>query len=94
VYLTDGPARRIKAGNHNGILFKHTSEIRRFCFKSELLMLIDSAMRSYGKKNIRPKELEIIKEKLLTYATQKDIESDINLMPVWIRSIVLKLWNS
>gem|GEM_PF-6470336 len=41
----------------------------------------------------QPQELEIIKEKL-KYATQKDIDRDINLMPIWVRDIVLKLWNS
>ena len=93
VYITDGAARRIKVGNGRGILFKHTSEVRRLIFKSELLMLIDSALREIGEGNVRPKDLEIIKEKL-TYSTQNDIDRDIDLMPIWIRNIVLKLWNS
>jgi hypothetical protein len=93
VYITDGAARRIQVGNGRGILFKHTSEIRRLSFKSELLMLIDSALREIGEENIRPQELEIIKEKL-KYANQKDIDRDIDLMPIWVREIVLKLWNS
>jgi hypothetical protein len=93
VYITDGAPRRIKAGNGRGILFKHTSEVRRLAFKSKLLMLIDSALREIGEGRVRQHELEIIKEKL-TYATQKDIDRDIELMPIWIRTIVLKLWNS
>ena len=91
VYITDGAARRIKVGKGRGILFKHTSEVRRLIFKSELLMLIDSALREIGEGKARPKDLEIIKEKL-TYATQKDIDRDIDLMPIWVRNIVLKLW--
>jgi hypothetical protein len=93
VYLTDGAPRRIAVGKGRGILFKHTSEVRRLAFKSELLMLIDSALRETGEGKIRPHELEIIKEKL-NCATQKDIEKDIDLMPIWVRDIVLKLWNS
>ena len=93
VYITDGAPRRIKVGNGRGILFKHTSEVRRLAFKSKLLMLIDSALREIGEGRVRQHELEIIKEKL-TYATQKDIDRDIELMPIWIRTIVLKLWNS
>jgi len=93
VYVTDGAARRIKVGNGRGILFKHTSEVRRLTFKSDLLMLIDSALREIGEGKVRPQELEIIKEKL-KYATQKDIDRDIDLMPIWVRDIVLKLWNS
>lgn len=93
VYITDGAARRINVGKGRGILFKHTSEVRRLSFKSELLMLIDSALREIGEGKVRPHELEIIKEKL-KYTTQKDIDRDIDLMPVWIRKIILKLCNS
>ena len=93
VYITDGAQRRIKVGEGKGILFKHTSEIRRLSFNSELLMLIDSALREIGEGKVRPHELEIIKEKL-KYVTQKDIDRDIDLMPIWVREIVLSLWNS
>ena len=93
VYITDGAPRRIKVGEGKGILFKHTSEIRRLSFNSELLMLIDSALREIGEGKVRPRELEIIKEKL-KYVTQKDINQDIDLMPIWVREIVLNLWNS
>jgi hypothetical protein len=93
VYITDGAPRRIKVGNGKGILFKHTSEVRRLSFKSELLMLIDSAFREIGEGNVLPHELDIIKEKL-KYITKKDIDRDIDLMPIWVRKIVLNLWNS
>jgi len=93
VYITDGAPRRIKVGGGKGILFKHTSEVRRLAFKSNLLMLIDSALREIGEGKVQPHRLDIIKEKL-KYATQKDIDNDIDLMPIWIRNIILKLWNS
>ena len=93
VYITDGAPRRIKIGDGKGILFKHTSEVRRLSFNSELLMLIDSALREIGENKVRPSELEIIKEKL-KYVTQKDIDRGIDLMPIWVREIVLKLWKS
>jgi hypothetical protein len=93
VFITDGAARRIKIGKRRGILFKHTSEVRRLAFKSKLLMLIDSALREIGEGKARPHELEIIKEKL-SYTNQKEIDTDITLMPIWIRDLILKLWNS
>ena len=93
VYITDGAPRRIKIGEGKGILFKHTSEIRRLSFNSELLMLIDSTLREIGEGKVRQHELEIIKEKL-KYITQKDIDRNIDLMPIWVREIVLNLWNS
>ena len=93
VFLTDGAPRRIAVGKGKGILFKHTSEVRRLAFKSELLMLINSALREIGEGNVRPDELEIIREKL-KYITQKDIDHDIDLMPIWVRKIILNLWSS
>jgi len=92
VYITDGAPRRITVGKGKGILFKHTSEVRRLTFKSDLLMLIDSALREIGEDKVLPYELEIIKEKL-KYVTQRDIDRDIDLMPIWVRETVLKLWN-
>ena len=93
VFITDGAPRRITIGKGKGILFKHTSEVRRLAFKSDLLMLIDSALREIGEGKLRLHELEIIKDKL-KYATQKDIDKDIDLMPIWVRETVLKIWNS
>jgi len=93
VFITDGAPRNIKVGNGKGILFKHTSEVRRLAFKSKLLMIIDSAMREIGDGKVRPHELEIIKGKL-SYITQKELDTDIDLMPIWIRDTILKLWNS
>jgi hypothetical protein len=93
VFITDGAARRIKVGKRRGILFIHTSEARRLAFKSNLLMLIDSAMREIGEGRVTDEQKNIIKDKL-TYATQEEIDKDIELMPAWIRNIVLKLWKS
>lgn len=93
VFITDGAPRRISVGNGKGILFLHTSEVRRLAFKSELLMLIDSALREIGEGNVQSHELEVVKEKL-QYVNKKDIDRDIELMPIWIRKIILKLWNS
>ena len=93
VFITDGAPRRIKVGKRRGLLFKHTSEVRRLAFKSKLLMLIDSALREIGENKVRTHELEIIKEKL-SNISQKEIDTDIDLMPIWIRNLILKLWKS
>jgi hypothetical protein len=93
VFITDGAARRIKVGKRRGILFIHTSEARRLAFKSKLLMLIDSALREIGEGNLTEEQQQIIKEKL-SFATQQEIDKDIELMPVWIRNLIIKLWKS
>jgi len=90
VYITDGAARRIKVGNGRGILFKHTSNARSLAYKSRYLMLIVSALHEIGKGNITPEQLEKIK-KHFSNITQKEFESDIKLMPLWIRKFLFSI---
>lgn len=90
VYLTDGPARRINIGTGNGILFKHTAEVKRLAYKSQFLMLIVSAMREIGEGNLTAEQLQIIKNHF-SKITKQEFEADIKLIPVWIRKILLTL---
>ena len=90
VYLTDGAARRVNIGNGKGILFKHTAEVKRLAYKSEFLMLIVSALREIGENNVTPEQLGIIKSHF-SKITKQEFETDIKLMPVWIRKILLSL---
>jgi hypothetical protein len=77
-------------GKGRGILFKHTSEARSLAYKSKLLMLIVSALREIGEDNITEQQLEITKSHL-TNVSQKELETDIQLMPLWVRKILLSL---
>jgi len=90
VYLTDGAARKINIDEGQGILFKHTSEVKRLAYKSEYLMLIVSALREIGENNITDEQLFIIKEHF-SKITKQEFETDIKLIPVWIRKILLTL---
>jgi hypothetical protein len=90
VFITDGAPRRIAVGKRNGILFKHTSEARSLAYKSKLLMLIVSALREIGKGEATPQQLEIIKSHL-SHISQKELNTDIQLMPIWVRKILLAL---
>lgn len=45
VFLTSGTPRRVNVGNGHGILFKHSSSGKNFNYRSELMMLIVTAMR-------------------------------------------------
>ena len=90
VYITDGTARRIKVGKGRGILFKHTSNARNLVYKSELLMLIVLALREIGEGKVTAKQLEIIKSHF-SNITQKEFETDIKLIPLWIRKLLLSL---
>jgi DNA-directed RNA polymerase subunit K/omega len=90
VFITDGAPRRIAVGKGRGILFKHTSEVRSLAYKSRLLMLIVSALREIGEGKATPQQLEIIKSHL-SKVSQKELNADIQLMPLWVRKILLSL---
>jgi hypothetical protein len=90
VFITDGAPRRIAVGKGRGVLFKHTSEARSLAYKSKLLMLIVSALREIGEGKATPQQLEIIKSHL-TNVSQKELDTDIQLMPLWVRKILLSL---
>jgi DNA-directed RNA polymerase subunit K/omega len=90
VFITDGAPRRISVGKGRGILFKHTSEARSLAYKSKLLMLIVSALREIGEDKATPQQLEIIKNHL-SNVSQKELNADIQLMPIWVRKIILSL---
>jgi len=90
VYITDGTARRIKVGKGRGILFKHTSNTRNLAYKSELLMLIVLALREIGEINVTEEQLAIIKEHFVTIS-KKEFDTDIKLIPLWIRKLLLSL---
>jgi len=90
VYLTDGAARRVNVGNGKGILFKHTSEVRRLAYKSEFLMLIVSALREIGEGKITDEQKEIIKTHF-SHVTKQELETDLKLIPVWIQKLFLSL---
>jgi predicted transcriptional regulator of viral defense system len=90
VYITDGTQRRIKVGKGRGILFKHTSNARILAYKSELLMLIVLALREIGEGKVADEQLAIIKEHF-SHIEQKDLETDIRLVPLWIRKLLLSL---
>jgi predicted transcriptional regulator of viral defense system len=90
VYITDGAPRRIKVGEGRGILFKHTSDLKRLSYKSQMLMLIVSALREIGEGKVTAEEKEIIKKHFST-VSKKEFETDIKLIPVWIRKLLLSI---
>ena len=90
VFITDGAPRRIAIGNGKGILFKHTSEARSLAYKSKLLMLIVSALREIGEGKATSQQLEIIKSHLANIS-QKELNADFQLMPLWVRKTLLSL---
>lgn len=87
VYYTDGSPRRIKVGNGRGILFKRSSEMKRFSFRNELMQLIVAAMREIGNGKVSDEELSKISV-LVKNVSQADFIHDIALAPSWVQTIL------
>lgn len=87
VYYTDGSPRRIKVGNGRGILFKRSSEMKRFSFRNELMQLIVAAMREIGNGKVSDEELSKISV-LVKNVSQADYIHDIALAPSWVQTIL------
>lgn len=83
VFLTDGAARRISIGNGKGIVFKRTVP-KNLAYKNELLMLIVTALKEIGEKQVRPEHLNRISE-LLKKESKEDVLVEIALAPAWIQ---------
>ncbi len=85
VYLTDGAPRKIKV--YNGyIRFIHTTP-KNLAYKSDVVMLIVSALKQIGKGNVTAEEVEKIK-RALSYESVEGIKNDLILAPAWIREII------
>ncbi|MDR0436733.1 MAG: DUF6088 family protein [Bacteroidales bacterium] len=90
VFLTDGSPRRINIGKGKGILFKHTAP-KNLAFQSELAMLIVFALKEIKQENVTQEHLDKIKS-LLQKVPKSEIMNDAKLMPAWIKSIIMKLY--
>ena len=81
VFHTDGAPRKIKVYNQL-ITFKHVVP-KNLAYKSEMFMLVVSALKEIGEHSVTDNELKIIRATLL-HETKENIFNDISLAPVWI----------
>ncbi len=89
VFLTNGAQRRIKIGDGRGILFKHSSSGKNFAYKSELMMLVVTAIRTIGEEKLTEEE----KNMLLAHVrrvSDNEFTHDIKLAPAWVRKILIR----
>jgi hypothetical protein len=82
VFHTDGAPRKIKVYNQS-ITFKHVVP-KNLAYKSEVLMLVVSALKEIGEHSVSENDMKIV-QKALSHETKDNILGDINLAPVWIR---------
>lgn len=90
VYYTNGSPRRIKVGNGRGILFKRTSEMKKFSFRNEVMQLIVAALREIGNGKVTEQEKEIIMDRL-ALVNDADFNHDITLAPAWVKKLLTEI---
>ncbi len=90
VYFTDGSPRRIKIGEGQGILFKHTAP-KNLAFKSDMAMLVAFALKEISKERVTQEHLDKLK-KVLQKVPKEAIMQDIKVMPEWIKNIIVKMY--
>ena len=88
IYLTDGSQRKINLGDGRSIMFKHVAP-KKLAFRSELAMLIVFALKEITQERVIQDHLDKIKS-LLQNEPKERIMMDANLMPAWIKSIIMK----
>jgi len=89
VFLTDGTARVVKVGKKATIKFKRTVA-KNLSYKGKISLLAIFALREIGKDKVNDEQLQKIKE-ALQQEKRENILHDMNLAPVWISNIILKL---
>lgn len=90
VYLTDGSPRKINLSDGRTIVFKQAAP-KKLAFGSELAMLIVFALKEITKERVTDEHLEKIKS-LLQNEPKERIMADSKLMPAWIKSIIMKMY--
>lgn len=84
VYITNGARKKISLGKGRCILFRESNELRLFNFKSRVMMLAVSAMRSIGEDKVTDDISTAIRQIIRTVPPEM-YQHDIRLAPAWIR---------
>lgn len=82
-FITDGAPRKIKTEEGIILELKHTSNMTLFNYKSEIMLLIITAMREIGEPNVTQQDMDVICT-FLTRVSDEDFEHDIKLAPLWV----------
>ena len=90
VYLTDGSNRKVNIKNGRGILFRHVSP-KKLAFNDKLAMLITTALRDIGEKNVTDEHTTQLK-RVLEQHPEPFSTHDMKLMPLWIRNLINEIY--
>lgn len=93
--------KKINLSNGHSIVFRESNELRLFEFKSEIMILAVSAIRSIGEKKISDDIINVIRT-IIGKVSPEKYTHDLRLAPIWIRkkieesnkSIVVQIENT
>lgn len=90
VYYTDGSPRSIGIGNGQGLLFKRSTDMKRFSYKNEMMQLIVVALREIGNGKVSESQKDIIAEHLKKI-NEEEYLHDLTLAPAWVQKQLKEL---
>jgi hypothetical protein len=90
VYYTDGSPRNLSIGNGRGLLFKRSTDMKRFAYKNKTMELVVVALREIGNGKVTEDDKRIIAEHLKNVG-EEDYLHDLTLAPSWVQKILKEL---
>lgn len=93
-YLTDGSPRTINLTSTRKIYFNHTSEVKMFAFRNDIMQMLSSAIRALGAEYFEDEGRKRIVREILKDIPDEEYNKDITLPPAWVGKIINDIWNS
>lgn len=89
VFLTEGPSRKVKIGNHELVFKKSTKKVMSTAGTKEGLAI--QAIKHIGKENINEAIKTKIKKIFTPIESEKKIKRNFKYAPAWVRSIIYEI---
>ncbi len=89
VFLTEGPSRKVKIGNHELVFKKTTRKIMATAGTKEGLVI--QAIKHIGKENINKVIKTKIKNIFTPIESEKKIKENLKYAPAWVRLIIYEI---
>ena len=89
VFLTEGPSRKVKIGNHELVFKKSTKKVMSTAGTKEGLAI--QAIKHIGKENINEAIKTKIKKIFTPIESEKKIKENFKYAPAWVRSIIYEI---
>ena len=88
-YITSGSSRQLVVDGKAINLQRAVP--RNFAYKTRLAALIVQALKATGAENIGPEEISALKNAINKHPDKEAFQSDVLLMPVWMKTIITPL---